>query len=685
LLASPVWITLLVTAGAPDLDWTRWPYLDKRWLLALYWLSVGATLALPWLLYGFHRLVIAAPATARELAASLRGLAAGSLAADRVSKASSARSVLLRGAAGLLLATAMFGPPWNTDRVKRVIDNHETIHWSGLQAIARGYEPYLGPASVNYGPGLQLLTYAHMRLTDQFTVPGFRATFGLGLWIASGIVLALAFVLLRLPAALICAALLPVLSPAALWRWGGDGTLRGYWGWANALRVIGGLVLGLSTVAIVGLRPGRRADIGRGLVLGLLWGLLSYAAQENLVAGGMTVAWLLVLLFSTGTLQFDRLVGLGVGLVGGFAVAWTPVLAYYGRLGRLGELWYNYTLVPGRFVRGYANTPYAGALGEDPYAVAFYVTPFLTVLLALAVLVRTRPLRFVGPLDRDRLLVLAPSIALLTSYPSALLRSDAPHFLSTLIALPVLLAAGLFHLPRCFAAPASRWRARLLVLALAGLAFWPTWRAAPDALASFVRGRVRSLTAAPGPAWAPEDEIARRFGPALSRNPRHQPHLELMRRIKDTVGDGRVFVQISEKRARVKDKTLSYSGGVYFLADLNPGPIWLERSDMVADSDQSRRFEHHFRRHVDRFDFVISLMPNSAEIRAFQQANPGFTTTEIASGDIRIWIYGRGRRPERPPTDGPRKAPDTAAGDAAGSSLEPPAPAGELSVPDLGR
>jgi hypothetical protein len=596
---------------------------------------------LPWLLWGFHRLAIAAPATARALVAALRGLAAGAPAAERASKPSGARAALLRGAAGLLLATAMFGPPWHTDRVERAIGLHETIHWSGLQAIARGYEPYLGPASVNYGPGLQLLTYAWMRLGDQFTVPGFRATFGLGLWLAGGIALALGFALLRWPAALVGAALLPVLSPAALWTWGEDGTLRGYWGWANALRVIAGLVLGLSTVAVVGLAPGRRADLGRGLVLGLLWGLLAYAAQENLVAGGMTVAWLLVLLFFTGTLDFDRLVGLGAGLAGGFAAAWAPVVAYYGRLGRLGELWHNYTLVPARFARGYGNTAYDGALGEDPFVVAFYATPWLAVLLALAVLVRTRPLRFAAPLDRDRLLVLAPAIAVLTSYPSALMRSDAPHFLATLVALPFLIAAGLFHLPRCFAAPAARWRARLGVVVLAGLAFWPTWRRTPDDLASFVRGRVRSLTAAPGPAWAPEDEIERRFGPALSRNPNHQAHLELMRRIKDAVGEGRVFVLIGELYPRVKDQTLFYAGGVYFLADLDPGPIWLERSDMVADSDQHRRFRRHFRRHVDRFDFIVSLVPESGEIRAFQEANPGYTVTELAAGEVRVWIYGR--------------------------------------------
>jgi len=641
LLAAPVWIALRVTAGPPDLEWTRYPYLDKRWLLALYWLSVGAALALPWLLWGLHRVAIAAPAAVREAVAALRGLAAGSPAAERASPAPRARSAVLRAAAGLLLATAMFGPPWHTDRVEKTIDIHETIHWSGLQAMARGYEPYLGPASVNYGPGLQLLTYGYMRLTDQFTVPGFRATFGLSLWLAGGLVLALVFALYRLPAALLYAAILPVLSPVYHWPWGMDGTLRGFWGWSNALRVIGGLVVGLSTVAVVGLRPGRRADLGRGLVLGLLWGLLSYAAQENLTAGGMTFALLFILLLSTGTVGFDRLVGFGAGVAGGFAAAWAPVLAYYGGLGRLGEFWSNYTLVPGRFARGYANVAYAGVLGEDPFAVGFYVTPWLTVLLALAVLVRGRPLRFVAPLDRDRLLVLAPAIALLTSYPSALLRSDTSHFIGTLAALPLVIAAALFHRPRCFATPASRWRARLAVLALAGLAFWPIWRQTPAKLGWFVGGRIRALTAARSAAWAPEDEIARRFGPALSGNPRHGLHLEIMRVIKSVVGEGRVFVQISERSPRVKDRLFLYAGGVYFLADLNPGPIWLERSDMVGDSDQVRRFQRHFRRHVDQFDFVVSLVPDSGEIRAFQEANPGFTASELLAEDVRIWIYGR--------------------------------------------
>ena len=642
LLAAPVWIALRATANVPELEWTRFPYLDKRWVLALYWLSVGAALALPWLLWGLHRLLIAAPATVRALLAALRGLAAGSPAAEPAAPARRARYAFVRGAAGVLLATAMFGPPWRTDWVARPIGYHETVHWSSLQAIARGYEPYLGAASVNYGPGLQLLTYTHMVVADQFTVPGFRATFGLSLWIAAAIVLALAFALVRPPAALLCAALLPVVSPAAFWSWSGHGTLRGFWGWANALRGLGGLALGLAAVAVVGARPGRRADLGRGAVLGLLWGLLAYASQENLGAGGVTLAWLLALLYLTGTLGFDRLVGLGVGVGGGFALAWAPVVVYYGRLGRLGEFWSNYTLIPGRFVRGYANIlPYAGVGGEDPWAIAFYATPWLAVLLALTVLVCVRPLRFVAPLDRDRLLVLAPAIALLATYPSALLRSDAAHFLATLSALPLLIAVGLFHLPRCFAAPAARWRARLAVLALAGLAFWPIWRATPDTLTAFVRGRVRALTASPAAPWEPEDEIARRLGRTLCRNPTYQPLLDLMRQIKDAVGEGRAFVLISERDPVVRSLTFRYAGIFYFLADLNPGPIWLERSDMVADSDQVRRFQRHFRRHVDQFDFIVSLVPDSDEIRAFRDANPGYTVTELADGKVRVWIYGR--------------------------------------------
>ena len=94
--------------------------------------------------------------------------------------------------------------------------------------------------------------------------------------------------------------------------------------------------------------------------------------------------------------------------------------------------------------------------------------------------------------------------------------------------------------------------------------------------------------------------------------------------------------------SRITDQTLYYAGGVYFLADLDPGPIWLERSDMVADSRQVRRFQRHFRRHVDQFDHIVSLIRDSGEIRAFQEANPGFTVTEIAAGEARVWIYGRG-------------------------------------------
>ena len=88
---------------------------------------------------------------------------------------------------GVALATLAFGPPWTLDASREPVDMHEEVHLSGLQAIDRGYTPYLGAASVNYGPGLQLAGYGYMRARARFSVPGFREWFAFALWIATSI------------------------------------------------------------------------------------------------------------------------------------------------------------------------------------------------------------------------------------------------------------------------------------------------------------------------------------------------------------------------------------------------------------------------------------------------------------------------------------------------------------------
>ena len=82
------------------------------------------------------------------------------------------------GIVGIAAACWYFaGPPWNLERHHRDIDWHEQLHLGPLQAISKGYLPYIGPASTVYGPGSQLLTYATMKASRRFGIESAAASF----------------------------------------------------------------------------------------------------------------------------------------------------------------------------------------------------------------------------------------------------------------------------------------------------------------------------------------------------------------------------------------------------------------------------------------------------------------------------------------------------------------------------
>ena len=174
-------------AGPPaDLGWTRWPYLDKRWLVAAYVSGIAGFIVLPSLVLR----TTTRPGMQKTGTAPLPWVSVGA-----------------RAGFGILLGSILFGPPWNTDASTRFIDLHEQIHWSGLQAIAHGHTPFLGVASFNYGPGMQLANYVYLKTTGQFTIPGFRETFGLSLWVTVSVIYAMLFAWLRFVPAVVCAVL----------------------------------------------------------------------------------------------------------------------------------------------------------------------------------------------------------------------------------------------------------------------------------------------------------------------------------------------------------------------------------------------------------------------------------------------------------------------------------------------
>ena len=137
LLTVPV-LVLVTHVAADDLRWT-WPYLNKRWLVALYSLALGTFVVFP-VAFDWWR---SAPGTPPHDLPSR----------DPRPPRRSVRSTIVAIAAVTTLAWYFGGPPWHLARHHREVESHEQAHLGALQAISTGYLPYIGPASTQYGPG----------------------------------------------------------------------------------------------------------------------------------------------------------------------------------------------------------------------------------------------------------------------------------------------------------------------------------------------------------------------------------------------------------------------------------------------------------------------------------------------------------------------------------------------------
>ena len=115
------------------------------------------------------------------------------------------------------------------------------------------------------------------------------------------------------------------------------GAYSGFFGWANPLRYVGAISLLLLLPAVIRRSPGWRGLAG-GAVLGVLWGGLSYVAQENLAAGLVGALAIGALLLLSGSSSWRSVLSGLAAVAVGFVLIWLPVLAYYLSKGLLGPV-----------------------------------------------------------------------------------------------------------------------------------------------------------------------------------------------------------------------------------------------------------------------------------------------------------------------------------------------------------
>jgi hypothetical protein len=550
---------------------------------------------------------------------------------------------MLPVAAGLVTALGLAwyfaGPPWYLSKTSTPISMQEDVVLIGLQAVAKGHLPYVGVASVQYGPGTQVAAYWLMRHVTSFSVVGFREAWALFVWAGTSVLFAvffLAFGYARgLAVSLLSALVYPALREVAFQP---GGSFDGYFGWANPLRYVGVIALVLLLPAVVKHSPSWRGAAA-GTAIGALWGMTSYLAQENLAGGAVGALTVGGLLLFSGSASWRAVRTALVAVLAGFLVIWTPILAFYAVHRQLAEFLWQYFLFPRD------DTPWGGFQHTpSPYTHMFYVLPFLLAGLALLAVVRVRPLRIATEWSQERVRLVVTVLATALLYEGVLLRSDASHLTGTLLMVPALVIVTATLLPRLCGAQ------RRVTATIAGAALVvASFVLLPHA--AFARTSVRSWAEAPYldrrqlAAATPVGKLAtlaaRRVGAGLDDvsqrcqgSPVPMPEfIKLMERIHTIIGN---------RTAYVANFPGEYPGLVYFGADLNPAPVSSDPNSSIETEPELQAFLADFRTRVlPQTQAVLTFSVKVPEAQFFLQRYPSALRITLRYADQPYYILLR--------------------------------------------
>lgn len=660
------------------LTWTVFEYQDKRWLFALYWIAVFTFLIGPAFCY---RLLCSARCS--TTAADVSGVSTSPSEEEVNPLRWYQRPLFARtGVICVSLAISLFyaGPPWNVDVCHRAIDPHEQVHLGPLQALHRGSLPYIGPASIQYGPGAQCFAYLYMKLTNQFSIVGYRESQALCHFVTLFILCITVFLTIDICLGLIIIPMTMAFSPLCLFNFHA-GVLDGYYGWGNGLRYSGILILAVSIPSLV-----RRVSTGNSgfsvlaVCSGFTWGLFCWFAQENLSGGLAAGTLLLVLLWSTQTVALRGVLFILLNLSLGFLLFWLPLIGFYACHGCCHEFLSNYFLGPRMVMQGWCNRPWweSGHKMRPTFMLAWVF--FLEV--GILTLWDLRRFTFRSSLGRVQVTLLSFLCVSLACYATSLFRSDSTHLKITMLATPavvvlaiaylpsfqtgswlacwllrgLILAAAVYVFPDMFGWKGFDWPKSLLVMEsivlVLALVMLPAIAAQKWPVRWSLRGLLCTMAMAlaalfgwvdkshlfdsfVSPYWAryhhPDEERVqdgeeatvafRRAGSHLTREP-------LMCAYSVPMLDGLRFMNEIHDLVRSRKTYVSFWYGLahpglfYFMADLHPAPVYLDIATMVVNSDLRDQFLKHFNSHISDIECVISITPDAPEMVLFRGGHP---------------------------------------------------------------
>jgi hypothetical protein len=482
-------------------------------------------------------------------------------------------------------------------------------------------------------------------------VVGLRESWAVFQWVGATIlfvVFFLAFGYLRgLVATAASALIYPALQGVGFLPGGSYG---GFFGWSDPLRYVGAIALILLLPTVIRRWPARRGLAGAA-ALGLLFGAMSYLAQENLAAGIAGAVVVSALLLLTGSSSFRSVATALLCALAGFLVVWVPLLAYYTVHGVLARFLHLYLLIPQAVAGGYSNTHYGGyqvtaaaKADQGHWETFFYALPFILAVLAPLVVVQFRPFRVAWEWSRERVALAAIVIATILLYQGALLRSDASHLFGTMLAAPGLAIMAATVLPRLLGA----WRP--VTLAVAGAAIFaasflllPRLAVKPASVHSRAAAPYRDrqrLAAEPAPA-APVTIAGRRVGAGLETARQccqaasvPMPYfIAFMNHLHAIIGNRTTYVV---------SFPAGYPGIVYFVADLTPAPVPIDVHTMVLNRPQYRAYLASFRSSVlPRTAALVTPSLGAAEARYFRDFYANARVVTLTYRDKPLYVLLR--------------------------------------------
>jgi hypothetical protein len=579
------------------------PLVDRRYLVAAYYLVVlGVPLAL---LLGAR---IAKPTRAGDTRGTggIPGIEAHHGLAGRRLRP------LLLAIAGIATATYFYGPPWGARAMGGPIDYHETVHFTGLQAIQIGDLPYIGSASDQYGPGTQLFIFGWMKLIGDYDLSGFREAYAAQHWLAIAFVCLLVLFILPRRAALMSLALAVLVFPTFQIFGFDDGGYNGFFGWGNVGRYSGLLLLGLALPHLLLTAHRNRLLFG---VLGVAWGITCLAAQESLLGGLLVGAAVVTALLLSASVQRRDLRSPLLALGAGWATVVVPVMLVYLGHGEFGQLLRNYFLGPVGVANGWSNTTW---WQPGPWHRTYLLLPAFTLLCGLIAVGRLRPLAIVRPWSRERGVLFGCFAAAAVAQAGAFLRSDMPHLFNVMLVTPILVGATAAQAGQLLGlrnvASRSLVAAGVVAVGVAILPWSSSLPLARDRLTAPLSARTVHLDQA-GEGNALPGVAGRRLGPGYRGLPQccNPPDV--------SVGDfvylaNQLRLVIGDRRTYVSTSVPDYQPGLwYFMADLHPFDLPLEPTSMAFDRD---KVAENLRALGDRgrpLDAVVTSDPMSEDSR----------------------------------------------------------------------